>query len=178
MPKEVAKRSFSGSVFPVSIGLDALMSSGKVQMNTAKWDLISELVSTKLSLKVVAACAASQTATSVAAFAKGAMTPVVRTRMKSLQVANGKRNRPVSRLHADHKASKAGPAKRTGRITPTGGYTMALMCNSAHVGTLGLVKMLQIQCPGKQLRDVKGSWLPTFSSSLDCFTSTFATQLQ
>ena len=35
-------------------------------------------------------------------------------------------------------------AKLTGRATPHGGYAMALMRNTAHVGTRGSVKMLEL----------------------------------
>ena len=35
-------------------------------------------------------------------------------------------------------------AKLTGRVTPHGGYSMVLMRNTAHVGTIGLVKMCEL----------------------------------
>ena len=82
--------------------------------------------------------------------------------MKALQNGRSKLKNRVSRLQDENKNLRAElalekarssimvagrlkkSAKRTGRVTPTGGYTMALMRNSAHVGTLGLVKMLQL----------------------------------
>ena len=83
--------------------------------------------------------------------------------MRATQTLNGKLKKKMARKEAENAALRAelalerkrsailvagrirrNSAKLTGRVTPVGGYTMALMRNSAHVGTLGLVKMLQL----------------------------------